>query len=504
MGSSVSCTATTVCPCGFADPCNIMASSTTTTPVMSIGTGNYQSFTLTCTASYFPVLLPGMKLFTLDGSTFTMAIRPTKSDLPATPNADVFNSGTTSCFSSTQLLYQTSGTVAAVQYLVVVPTLNDPQTLYGAIANFFCAPVGSTPCLSDDDCGSTTSYPMYCKKNNLCAPCSSCLQQDNWIGSTSSRACPTQCGEIYWQSDPFSPCPVSCGGGTQSRSVTCFGKMPISSLNFFSGIISDAMCRQSSGGKPATSQSCNTQSCYSWSWTPWSTCSSTCGGGTQTRTITCVGNTGANAASSMCSGQSMAGLGSSVQSCNTNPPCYNWFPQPFGSCTVNCGGGTKSRIVLCGSTTAANPSTKISDFPDFQCDASSKPDHTSACNTDPCPTPEASSSSATTAAAAGGAVGGLVLLAAVAAAVVLLLRRRHKPQPTPDVQAGPQHDDAEKGRQPGSSFVSNPLAMEAECTPYTPGVQESAMPGEAWATGSRNPGMRSMSHILRLDASSPS
>lgn len=104
----------------------------------------------------------------------------------------------------------------------------------------------------------------------------------------------------------WSTCSKTCGSGTQTRSCTnparanggadCFG---------------------------ATQQSCNTQSCpvtpIAGGWSAWSTCSATCGGGTQTRT--CTNPVPANGGAS-CSGVTLQSC--NTQSCDTiNPDAFN-------------------------------------------------------------------------------------------------------------------------------------------------------------------------------------
>lgn len=108
-------------------------------------------------------------------------------------------------------------------------------------------------------------------------------------------------------------CSASCGGGTQYGTTTTY---------YNDKYLSGVSCGDD-GGK-SDSRSCNTQSCCSstevkdYSYSSWSSCSKSCGGGTKTRTKT------QNLISSY-NGQS-CGKGSSTtesQSCNTQS-CCNW------------------------------------------------------------------------------------------------------------------------------------------------------------------------------------
>lgn len=83
---------------------------------------------------------------------------------------------------------------------------------------------------------------------------------------------------IYaWLSGSWGACSNTCGNGTQSRSVVC--------ERDDSTTVADGLC---SGGKPSTSQACTQYiSTYSWDTGGWGACSASCGGGTQTRSVTC-------------------------------------------------------------------------------------------------------------------------------------------------------------------------------------------------------------------------
>jgi len=111
-----------------------------------------------------------------------------------------------------------------------------------------------------------------------------------------------------WTYGTWGVCSVTCGGGTQTRTATCTG----------------ATCGGTCTAVAVTTQSCNTLICPTssptpppapctpvngtWSYGTWGTCSVTCGGGTQTRTATCLG--------ASCEG-TCVGSALTSQSCNT-------------------------------------------------------------------------------------------------------------------------------------------------------------------------------------------
>ena len=84
-------------------------------------------------------------------------------------------------------------------------------------------------------------------------------------------------------------------------------------------------------------QPCNSQDCTSGTWdhSAWSECTATCGGGTRTRTVTCVPTDD----DPECE---RAGVKlPTEEACNT-PECVRYYRsiiQPFGNCSVECGGG---------------------------------------------------------------------------------------------------------------------------------------------------------------------
>ncbi len=122
-----------------------------------------------------------------------------------------------------------------------------------------------------------------------------------------NKSCVEVQGPFYWDSTDWGDCSQKCGGGTQTRTVTCKdGKKQI---------VTESNC----GGTPVTSsRACNTDACapttnpYYWNTSAWSACSAACGGGQQTRSVFCQTTTGI-AADTLCTAAKPA----LTQSCNT-------------------------------------------------------------------------------------------------------------------------------------------------------------------------------------------
>jgi len=160
--------------------------------------------------------------------------------------------------------------------------------------------------------------------------------------------------------------PATCGGGSQSQSVIC--------QDSTGKTVDDSFC---SGSKPSTSQTCNPQACltYNWAQSGFGACSATCGGGTQTQTVTCKDNLGNTVNNSFCTGAMPA----TTQTCNPQACItYSWKQLGWSACSATCGGGTQTQSVVCQDS---NGNTVANSY----CASFPMPVTAQACNAQACP-----------------------------------------------------------------------------------------------------------------------
>lgn len=102
------------------------------------------------------------------------------------------------------------------------------------------------------------------------------------------------------------------------------------------------------GKKEETSRMCNAQECtsdYSWLIGEWSDCSKTCGGGTRSRSVLCKYKDGSTENDTRCPGNKPV----TTEECNKGvcAKTYSWKFSAWSDCSKTCGGGTQTRVVYC-------------------------------------------------------------------------------------------------------------------------------------------------------------
>lgn len=166
----------------------------------------------------------------------------------------------------------------------------------------------------------------------------------------STNACPQNC-EVAWGA--WSPCSASCGGGTMQRTQiiskpSAFGGWPCPALRTETARCSETAC-------PSDCE---------YSWSAWTSCSRTCGGGQRSRRRSILRYPVGGGAS--CGERDYQ----EYQACGTNEcpvDCqYGW--SEWSSCSRSCGGGvrTKSQIISVLASSGGVPCTPESQRPTVQ------------------------------------------------------------------------------------------------------------------------------------------
>ncbi|CAL1267123.1 unnamed protein product [Larinioides sclopetarius] len=134
----------------------------------------------------------------------------------------------------------------------------------------------------------------------------------------------------YWRTGLWGKCSQSCGGGIRRRQVACY----------------DELGKHSQGcnitQKPPDTSHCNTEPCPYWILGEWSQCSSTCGKGVQTRLVQCIDYKKAPLTKDRC----ILPMPDNMKRCKSTS-CINWVWTSWSSCSTSCGVGTQTRTTQC-------------------------------------------------------------------------------------------------------------------------------------------------------------
>ncbi|KAK9524659.1 hypothetical protein VZT92_017031 [Zoarces viviparus] len=163
-----------------------------------------------------------------------------------------------------------------------------------------------------------------------------------------------------WRETDFFPCSVTCGGGYQLTSAECFDLRS-------SRVVVDQYCHyypENVKPKPKL-QECNMEPCLAsdgykqimpydlyqplprWESSPWTACSTSCGGGIQSRLVSCVEEDMQGVITTAEEWKCLYSPKTAIlQPCSTFD-CPTWLAQEWSPCTVTCGQGLRYRVVLC-------------------------------------------------------------------------------------------------------------------------------------------------------------
>ncbi|XP_029093996.1 papilin isoform X3 [Monodon monoceros] len=143
-----------------------------------------------------------------------------------------------------------------------------------------------------------------------------------------------------WSHGSWGDCSATCGGGQQTRPVFC---------TIDNEVYPEHLCRHQP--RPADRRPCSPQPCphtKRWKTGPWTPCSASCEGGSQSRTVYCVSSDGPGVQEAA-EGTECAALPEkppTTQACNLQR-CTAWSAEPWGECSVSCGAGVRRRTVTC-------------------------------------------------------------------------------------------------------------------------------------------------------------
>ncbi|XP_063764063.1 LOW QUALITY PROTEIN: papilin [Eleginops maclovinus] len=224
------------------------------------------------------------------------------------------------------------------------------------------------------ECGSgSQSRQVFCTIDNEAYPDYLCASLPR---PQTNRTCnPHTCPQTRsWQTGEWNTCSVTCGGGSQVRSVQC-----VSHDAAGPQVVEDAVCAAYAEAPPSL-QTCNMQKCAEYRASRWSACSVTCGSGEQTRDVTCVGSGGMRLEEASCSALPRP---AAARPC-TQPPCtrlISWHAGDWGLCSRSCGSGSRERQVICSDR-------ERNLYPVSECNAHPKPSTVERCNTQSCYSPQ--------------------------------------------------------------------------------------------------------------------
>ncbi|KAF4514265.1 UNVERIFIED_CONTAM: hypothetical protein B566_EDAN018781 [Ephemera danica] len=179
--------------------------------------------------------------------------------------------------------------------------------------------------------------------------------------------------KFVWRHVSFSECSKSCGGGMQTAAAICVRE-------YNQAPVPEKRC-QGQERPPPQMVRCNNKPCPAeWEAGEWSSCSTTCGAGIQSRSVVCRQHISASLTMKVAEGACLGPLLERTRRCQLKPCSSSgarWSVSEWGPCAAPCGKGTRSRIVRC----VASDSTDLS--PE-SCNSDERPEEQESCDAGPC------------------------------------------------------------------------------------------------------------------------
>ena len=151
------------------------------------------------------------------------------------------------------------------------------------------------------------------------------------------QTCNSQQCSPSWSLTSWSSCSLQCGAGSMQRSAQCLQWQANGTVL----LVNSSQCTQT---QPSINGECNVFPCPSWAYSAWSACSAPCGLGLQNRSVVCLNYDGTFASSSACASQPQLAL---QQTCGESSPCPHWHRSLWSTCNAQCGGGFQTRNLTC-------------------------------------------------------------------------------------------------------------------------------------------------------------